>query len=268
LKSFPVLKAHTLNGKAVVPFALAAEWVGSGALHANPGLLLTGIDDMRVLSGITLNGGSETIEVMAGKAKKNGSVFEVDVQIKTGRDEADTRLRYAAKAVLCADFESSPTFRMPDSLASGSYAKSVKEVYAQILFHGKELAGIREIYTCNKEGIKAAVACAPAPRQWISQPLRNTWLADPLVLDTAFQLGIVWCYENTGTVSLPVSFKRFRQFRNAFPADGVGAVLEVKQQSSRKICGDFTFLDADGAVVARMEDYEAVMDKSLEKAFR
>ena len=266
--SFPVLKAHMLNDKPVVPFALAAEWVGSGALHANPGLLLTGIDDMRVLSGITLNGAPENIAVMAGKAKKNGSVFEVDVQIVTGREAADKRLRYAARAVLSADYETPPLFTEPPSLASGGYERSVAEVYEQILFHGPELAGIREIYACNRAGIKAAVSCAPAPRQWIAQPLRNTWLTDPMVLDAAFQLAIVWCYENAGLVSLPVSFKQFRQYRQAFPADGVIAVLEVKQQSGHKIRGDFNFLDADGTVVARMTDYEAVMDKALQKAFK
>ncbi len=268
LASFPVLKAHMLNGKAVVPFALAAEWVGSGALHANPGLLLTGIDDMRVLSGITLNGGSEYIEVQAGKPKKNGSVFEVDVQIITGPDAADKRLRYTARAVLSADYETPPPFTEPASLASGSYERSTADVYEQILFHGPELAGIRDIYACSKEGIKAAVACAPMPRQWIAQPLRNTWLIDPMILDAAFQLAIVWCYENAGAVSLPVSFKQFRQYRKAFPAEGVVTVLEVKQQTDRKMRGDFTFLDDGGAVVARMIDYQAVMDKALKKAFK
>jgi len=88
------------------------------------------------------------------------------------------------------------------------------------------------------------------------------------VLDTAFQLAIVWCYENAGMVSLPVSFRQFRQYRNTFPAEGVTVVLEVKQRTSHKIGGDFTFLDPDGTVVARISDYEAVMDKSLEKTFR
>jgi hypothetical protein len=81
-------------------------------------------------------------------------------------------------------------------------------------------------------------------------------------------MAIVWCFENAGVVSLPVSFKRFRQYRQSFPQDGVVAILEVKQQSGHKICGDFTFLDAEGTVVARMDDYEAIMDKSLKKAFR
>ena len=69
-------------------------------------------------------------------------------------------------------------------------------------------------------------------------------------------------------VSLPTAFKQFRQYRNAFPTDGVTAVLEVKHQSGHRVRGDFTFLDADQAVIARMIDYEAVMDKALEKAFR
>ncbi|MEJ2656993.1 MAG: SDR family oxidoreductase [Desulfobacterales bacterium] len=43
---YPILGAHILDGKPVVPFALIAEWLGHGALHENPGLFLQGLDDI------------------------------------------------------------------------------------------------------------------------------------------------------------------------------------------------------------------------------
>ena len=30
-------------------------------------------------------------------------------------------------------------------------------------------------------------------RQWMESPLRNSWLFDPLALDSAFQMASLWC---------------------------------------------------------------------------
>jgi len=45
-------------------------------------------------------------------------------------------------------------------------------------------------------------------------------------------------------------------------------VLEVQEVTDKKMRGDFTFLDASGAVVARLAGYEAVMDPLLNRAFK
>ncbi|MFP4445806.1 MAG: SDR family NAD(P)-dependent oxidoreductase, partial [Desulfosudaceae bacterium] len=258
LEAFPVLHSHVLNEKPVVPFALAAEWIGSGALHANPGLRLTGLDEMRMLAGIKLNGASAGIAVMTEKARKKGAFFEVGVQIRSGRAGGEPLLHYAATALLAGSFDDPPAYTEPEPLARANYSRPVEEVYEKILFHGSDLYGIREITGCCAEGIKARVSCAPPPAQWIAQPIRNAWLSDPLVLDAAFQLAIVWSYENTGTRCLPVGLARFRQFRPAFPAEGVTVILEVRERTKHKLRGDFIFLDPEGVVVARMEGYEAV----------
>ena len=54
------------------------------------------------------------------------------------------------------------------------------------IFHGSELRGIVSIDGIAPGAITATVRSAPVPSAWLSQPLRQTWLADPLVLDCAF----------------------------------------------------------------------------------
>nr|MBL0732705.1 SDR family NAD(P)-dependent oxidoreductase [Desulfobacterales bacterium] len=76
VQKLPVLQSHILDGKAVVPFALMAEWFGHGALHANPGLFLHGLDDMRLLNGIKLENDTKMIRLMTGSVRKNGAMFE------------------------------------------------------------------------------------------------------------------------------------------------------------------------------------------------
>ena len=102
----------------------------------------------------------------------------------------------------------------------------------------------------------------------MAAPLRNKWIADPLVLDGAFQMATVWCFEEKGTVSLPSFAESYRQYCHRLPADGVKVVMEVKEATNRKMRGDFTFFDSDDLVVARLTGYEAVMDASLISAFK
>jgi len=113
----------------------------------------------------------------------------------------------------------------------------------------------------------ARIVAAPSPSKWMKEPLRSRWIGDPLVLDSAFQMAIVWCFEEKSVVSLPSYSASYRQYRRSFPPDGVTAVLEVDEVSRHKMKGNFTFLDSQGVVVARLTGYEAVMDASLSKAF-
>ncbi len=265
---YPILGSHILDGKPVVPFALITEWLGHGALHENPGLFLHGLDDIRLLSGIRLSEEKKLIRLMAGKARKNGSVFEVDVEIRDGIKEGKEVIHSRAKAILANTLSQPPAFNISADISSKAYSRSIDEVYEKILFHGIELRGIREILSASSRGMVARVASAPSPEKWMSEPLRSRWIGDPLVLDSAFQMAIIWCFEETGMVSLPSYSASYRQYRHRFPAEGVTAVLEVKNVSDHKLMGDFTFLDADNTVVARLSGYEAIMAPSLFKAFK
>jgi hypothetical protein len=144
----------------------------------------------------------------------------------------------------------------------------MEEVYDKILFHGLALRGIREITDCSSWGISAKISSAPAPETWVKDPLRSTWLSDPLALDCAFQLATIWCYEETGAVSLPSYCRHYRQYCTTFPSDGVMAVLQVTDLKDHKMTGDFTLIDAESRVVAELKGYEAIMDASLYKAFK
>ena len=268
LDRYPILEAHILDGKPVVPFALITEWLGHGALHDNPGLLLHGLDDMRIFQGIKLNGNKKLIRLLSGKPRKKDSIYEVNVEIRDGLKDGIDIIHSGATAILADTLEAPPVFNISDDIASKPYARSMDEIYEKILFHGSELRGLQEIMGYSSRGMVARVSAAPSPAKWMKEPLRTKWIGDPLILDSAFQMAIVWCFEEKSAVSLPSYSASYRQYRTVFPADGVTAVLEVKEASSSKMKGDFTFLDSDGVVVARLTGYEAVMHASLSRAFK
>jgi NAD(P)-dependent dehydrogenase (short-subunit alcohol dehydrogenase family) len=264
----PILKSHVIDGKPVVPMALIAEWFGHGALHENPGLLLRGLEDLRILNGIRLGEESKLIRVLAGKARRKEGFYEVDLELRNGVREGKDVLHSRARAILAEDYDHPPAYRLPEALSCNHYPRSAAEIYEKILFHGQHLHGLRGIQCCTADGMVAEVAGAPDPEHWIASPLRNAWLCDPLVLDSAFQMASLWCYDQHGCVSLPSHAASYRQFRAAFPAQGVTVALEVREATAKRMRGDFTFLDADGQVIAQLTGYEAVMDPLLNRAFK
>jgi NAD(P)-dependent dehydrogenase (short-subunit alcohol dehydrogenase family) len=268
LENHPVLRSHVIDGKAVVPMALMTEWFGHGALHENPGLMLHGLEDLRILSGIRLGAESKLIRVLAGKARRKAGFFEVDLELRNGVREGKDILHSRARAILTEDYSRPPAYRLPETLSCNHYPRSAAEIYDKILFHGSHLQGLKWVQSCTADGMVAEVAGAPPPGQWMASPLRNAWLGDPLVLDSAFQMASLWCYDQHGCVSLPSHAAAYRQFRPAFPADGVKVALEVRETTPKKMRGDFTFLDGNGEVIAQLTGYEAVMDPLLNRAFK
>jgi len=123
----------------------------------------------------------------------------------------------------------------------------------------------RGILHARAEMVKAA----PVPSKWIKQPLRNIWLTDPLVIDCAFQLMILWSFERFGSGSLPSFAGRYRQFQGSFPRNGAQIVIRVTAEREHSASADMEFLDRNtGKLIARLEGYECVIDPSLERAFR
>ncbi len=101
----------------------------------------------------------------------------------------------------------------------------------------------------------------------MAHPIRSAWLADPLALDCAFQLVVLWCIEFGQGPSLPVRIGSYRQFRRGFPAGGVRVECRITHAGDHSASADIDFLDRDGELVARMKDYECVVDAGLETAF-
>ena len=264
-----VLQSHQLDGRPVVPFALMTEWLAHSALHANPGLYLHGMDNLRLFNGITLDDPKRTICLMAGKAIRKGPMFEVDVEIRDDdMSGANARIHSSARAILADRLPVPPPFEENGHFKRNGLTPSMADIYEKVLFHGHDLRGIQEIIRISENGISASLTSAPAPIEWMQSPLRSRWIADPLVLDCAFQMAIIWSHDQLGMVSLPSFAASYRQFCDRFPAEGIVAVLEVRTCTRHKLSGDFTFLDKQKKVLAHLCGYEAIMTPELSKAFK
>ena len=268
LSRYPVLASHIIGGAPVVPFALISEWIGHGALKENPGFSLHGIDDFRLLSGIRIEKEVKRIRLMAGKARKNGDTLQVEVELRNGVKHGKDVIHSRAKALLVDRFPAPPVYSENGKNGARAYPKDLNDVYGKILFHGQQLRAIQSIENYSDHGMTARLAVAPAPESWMSDPIRKRWTADPMVMDGALQMAILWCFEQKGMVCLPSYAHSYRQYRASFPPSGVTAVMNVTHVGHRKMVADFTFLDDDNQVVATMSGCETIIDGSLIHAFK
>jgi hypothetical protein len=130
------------------------------------------------------------------------------------------------------------------------------------------MQGIERVEGCGERGIVGRVRTSPLPSKWLDRPLRSRWLTDPLAIDCAFQLVVLWTRDRLGANSLPTAIGRYRQFRPEFDPAGVRVVAEIRQATDARAVADIEFVDGRGELVARLESYECVVDASLSQAFR
>jgi acyl transferase domain-containing protein/NAD(P)-dependent dehydrogenase (short-subunit alcohol dehydrogenase family) len=265
--SMPVLKSHVIKGRPVLPMALAIEWLAHGALHANPGLAFHGFDDLRVLKGIILSEQEPVrLRVLTGKPIKDNSLYRVPVEIRGSAGKGRETPHVRAEIILTAKLPApDPT---AGEMATEVYPLSKHEIYAERLFHGADLQGIETVESCSDAGIVATCASAPPPAAWVQHPLRSAWLADPLVLDCGFQMMILWTQDQCGAGSLPSGAGQYRQYVRAFPKDGVRIAVRITKRNEHLAHADLEFSDCAGNLLARMSDYECVIDASLNQTFR
>ncbi len=267
LDSHPVLRAHVIDGRAVLPMALTVEWLAHAALHGNPGLTFHGFDDLRIYHPVTVHeGGATPLRVHAARAVRRNGLSLVVAEIRGQRPDGREVVHSRAEIILAADLPAAPAVDAVPVLPA--YALDPDDVYQRVLFHGPELRGIDEIIGSGKAGIVVIASTAPAPSMWVQQPLRGTWLADPLVLDCAFQAMSIWCHAERGAVSLPSAVCQYRQYVRRIPAGTIKIICRVAAGTGPMVRAEIDFVDAGGKLVARMNGFECVLDTKLNAAFR
>jgi acyl transferase domain-containing protein/NAD(P)-dependent dehydrogenase (short-subunit alcohol dehydrogenase family) len=262
VKDHDFLQSHVINGHAVLPVAMMAEWLAHGAIHNNPGLNYLGFRNLRVFKGVTLEA-DETIDldILAGNAHKDQDKDIVPVELRSGKV-----LHARAEIILTAGKIQQEA--VSTQTIKGEYSQAINEIYSSNrLFHGELLQGITTINACSVKGISAQVKTSDTPTSWIKKPIRSSWLADPLALDSSFQMMILWCFEQSGVGSLPTAIGGYKQFQKTFPKDGCQININVIEHSEHRALATIEFIDQNEQLIARLDNYECVIDGSLEEAF-
>ncbi len=267
LEALPCLESHVLNGCPVVPAVLMIEWLAHGAVHGNPGMAFHGFENFKVLKGLVLEPGAKTsVSVLAEAGQTRDGLLRVPVQLVSLMGKR-TVPHARAEIVLVEALPAPPADWTSPVLRPGNNGHHF--IYGDgHLFHGPHFQGIEALEFCSEEEMAGLVKSAPVPKQWIRNPLRSAWLSDPLMLDSSFQMLILWSWEHRRAGSLPCAIGRFRQFTDAFPKAGNRVVVRIDSGKAPVVTATLQFLDRDGKLLALAEGYECVLDQGLGEAFR
>ncbi len=265
LKEFPPIDSHRLKGKPVLPVAMMMEWFSQAALYAQVGMKVQALKGLSVFKGVVLeDAGLRQLEIYSGKPKKNDGGVSLELQLRS-----EEKLHAQAEVWLVPELPPhTDRVVIPEGLAVEPYPYEVKTVYDEFLFHGPDFFALDRIEGWSDKGMVAKVRRAPSPEVWENQPWRSDWVLDPLVLDGALQLGVIWCQHRLKMPALPSKVDSLQLYRS-FPAGGdVVVALKVNKEGSHLLRADIFVVDPDFEIIAVMNRVEWTADQSLRAAFK
>ncbi len=264
-KATPIVNVHKIDHTPVVPFALMADLMGRVATQNNPGLQFIGMDNMRLLKGITLDSEDIVVQVNTGKCQRSGHLLFAPAELvcETGP------LKYAqAQVALAEALPEPPVLSQAAFMDLAPCALTPQRAYDTVLFHKGSLKSIIEIKGISPKGIEVIAMPGTAQEDWYAAATSNTWTVDPLMLDTAFQAAILWLHETRGQVCLPSFFANLRVYRSYAARSGnIRVLFTVNNETRNAIQGYFTFLDDTDTVIASMMGFEGIIDPALKEKF-
>ncbi|MFA5904098.1 MAG: SDR family NAD(P)-dependent oxidoreductase [Desulfobacula sp.] len=268
-KSVPVLQSHKINGEPVVPFALIMECHAKASEKNNPGLVFSGMDDMRLLKGIKPGNEEIQVHVNLGKCRPEGTKWVIPSNTASENHDGNAFIHSSCSIILRDSRPTPPILSKSAFMELRPYSLSTEEAYSCVLFHGTELQSIKSINGYSEKGIEITTTLSPVPDQWFKNYPGSKWIIDPMMLDAAFQAAILWSHEKTGQVCLPSFIANLRLYSSFNDLKGDVRILFIVNEEKRsKITGYFTFLNEDNIVVASITGFEAITDPSLLNKFK
>jgi acyl transferase domain-containing protein/NAD(P)H-dependent flavin oxidoreductase YrpB (nitropropane dioxygenase family)/NADP-dependent 3-hydroxy acid dehydrogenase YdfG len=256
---------HRVDGHPVLPFAVAMELMAEAAAAARPGRQVTALREIRLLHGVTLEGGEPAdVRVEAAPASDE---LELTIRAADG-----ARLHYRALVQLRdsgADANGDASAH-PGLDELPPFPMSVQAAYRDLLFHGPLFQGIEAIEGMDGRGAVSLLR-ASDPGSCVEGAGGSRWLLDPVLLDSALQVQVIWARLNWDVTLLPAEIGSHRVMlpaaqRPAADGEPIRHELLVRPDSQAPLCRcDHRFLLADGRLLATLEGVVGVGSAALNR---
>lgn len=238
------LEDHRIAGAVVVPMALVAEWFSRAAVAFRPASPFRGLRGLRVLRPLKL----EALAAGPTFRVRCSSVAEGTLELELAG--MDGTLYYQAKAELAMDVPSLLAWPALDGLApwDGSW------IYGDTLFHGPAFQVIDCVEGIGPAGIQGrvhGVLGAPWPTA--------AWRTDPLAIDSALQLAMVWARHQLGMAVLPMGLGVLTIADRPVSRGPLGMVVNCRQVNGSKVLADAQCLDSGGRPLFELRGMEMVL---------
>ena len=259
------LRDHQLDGKPVLPMAMAMELMAEVVQHSWPDLEVVGLRDLHLLRGVILDNGSKTLRLVArAQPEPPHERLGIDVHVEITDPEKPGRPYYRAVVELASRLPEPPVYQSSAADHLHPFPVTVDEIYHQWLFQGPCFQGITAIQGFSDHGMVAT--CAPSsPRQCLTEVTNDQWLVDPVVFDSGLQLTILWARVHHDMTPLPTRFQRYRRFGLL-----TGPVLRCHLQAHTTSGGHVLhahlfFVGQDERLLGVVEEVQLMSSKALNR---
>ena len=244
---YPFLDSHCIEDVPVVPVVLAVEWFHRAAQSLNPGRAVIAIRDVKVLKGILLHDLDRGQNLRIESQPLDASTVQLELTDPRGVKH------YRCVADLSGPQEQSePQLNWSRMKNGKTWPWSVEHVYDQ-LFHGPDFHVIKSLDALGDEG-GAATMQLSGRTTWPHGP----WQTQPVVLDGAIQLALLWGVQSSGKTSIPMSVGIYRGYIGPKETP-LSCEVRLRHQSRHANHFDIRILSESNEVVAELENLEMVL---------
>jgi acyl transferase domain-containing protein/NAD(P)-dependent dehydrogenase (short-subunit alcohol dehydrogenase family)/NAD(P)H-dependent flavin oxidoreductase YrpB (nitropropane dioxygenase family) len=259
------LMDHQIDGRPVLPAAMAVELMAEVAHKGWPEWEVAELRGFRLLKGIVLSNGVKPIRVAAKprtRTPDEHGELEVDVEIGELRGHHPA---YRGTVLLASRLPDPPRYEIPPNREIRDFPVSVAQAYRDFLFHGPRFQSITELLGVGSSGIIATVLVSQ-PSKCLADARGNRWVIDPIVLDAGPQLAILWARQTRDMTALPSRFVSLRRFADL---NGRGSVrcyfVADSTAGDHMVRANVYFIDEEGFLILSLEGLECISSRALNR---
>jgi NAD(P)-dependent dehydrogenase (short-subunit alcohol dehydrogenase family) len=252
------LDHHRVDGRPVLPFAVAMELMAELAAVAAPGRAVTGLRGIRLLNGITVPDGGQARIRISGRPDPGGD------QLDTLIGPTDNpRPSYGAIVQLG---ERAPAAEAPAALPDlKPFPLMIPDAYRELLFHGPMFQGIVDIDGMDERGSTASLRPS-RPTSCVRDAEGLRWLLDPILLDSALQVQVLWARLHWDTTLLPAEIAGHHRYGELREGELARHEMRIRGESNPPMCHvDHWFYGSDGRLIATLTDVVGVGARALNR---
>ncbi|MCB2180484.1 MAG: SDR family NAD(P)-dependent oxidoreductase [Desulfobulbaceae bacterium] len=258
------LRDHCLDGKGVVPAAMAVELMAEAALAGRRGWHLIAVKKIRVLKGIVLDSEQKMLTITVSSPRKGPSEGDIRLEVKIS-DGQKSIPHYSGTVCLGKAPVKAAKHALPQANSLAPWGMTVQQSYDKWLFHGPLFQCIDHFEGCTEKEIVARLTTS-SPQKCLAGHPAGHWLTDPVVLDGGLQMALLWARKHCNITVLPSSFKGVLLYRPLHEADELVCHLQVVERVSKQsILYNMFFTDRQGTLFAMIDRVEATGSRELNR---
>jgi NAD(P)-dependent dehydrogenase (short-subunit alcohol dehydrogenase family) len=251
----PFLDDHRIDGKIVVPWAVASELMAETVQTAWPQWHIAEAQNLQQLRGITVDEPTLPLRVTA-KLDESGESPVAKAMI-SGVGPSRQPSYQGAFLLRKEPLDLIPG---PQLTATTQASITTKVFYGQHAFHGPSFRLIDLVTGLDETGVDAEISPAGRGWNWLDSP----WIFQPGILDTVMQVGSFWTQPMLKSFALPTRATRMVRYGTyKMGAEKSRLLVRVRSATEQTIRFDVFALNREGMVFLSAEGVEMTHSKAL-----